>query len=579
VEDTTPKVVICFFPQAPSGQKGPAMFKSQFTVIVALAAILTLPENGHGRIHDNTHLDLVEQLVPAKKYPEMPGGSVSIVEGGEIVFLEAFGVDETANGTPLAVDGVFPMASVSKVFTAYTVLTLIADRLLGLDDLVDPLIPGIDLPAGLKVRHLLSQTSGLGERFGGTASWDAENQTSLRMKIESGLPAFTYPPGEIFRYSNWNSALLGLLIEEVTGEEFTQVVRGRVFVPLGMESSFFSREAHEANARRVTCNIRLATGEFAPVPPIYLLLEPAGGMMSTAEDMGKFIAHLLSPDVRDCLTLALLYTAEWTRPLDSRFSMGMGMMLERHHDDEELSIASHYGGFIGVSTALVLFPEKQAGFFIACNREIGLEYGWRVYSDLRFGLERWPAPESFTRHSVKPGIYRDIRFDELPGVEKLAVLLGLHESLEIGGTTPMHPLSVESRPGDDFITWDLNIFRRVHWYETSTFLIAVALTVFVANVLVFVVSLVRRELPAVAMTGIVMGTFVMFLWAVVATPPMEFMFHYPWQVIVGWLLSLSHLAVGLVVVAHRFVNNSRLTAVLLALLWASYQGMALWLFL
>jgi D-alanyl-D-alanine carboxypeptidase len=166
--------------------------------------------------------------------------SVAVAKDGKLLHTAAFGVADPATGEAVTPAHRFRLASNSKLLTATAVMQLVEAGQVGLDEPVlarlatrlgvTPTDPGI---AAVTVRHLLSHTSGFPEYertfFGGAAS---SCQEAAARGLAGGLVG---PPGTVYRYSNMNFCVLGLLIEEITGRPYETVITERVLRPLGID--------------------------------------------------------------------------------------------------------------------------------------------------------------------------------------------------------------------------------------------------------------------------------------------------------------------------------------------------------
>ena len=162
--------------------------------------------------------------------------SVAVAIDGEIVHDAAFGARIPATLDAVSTTDTFRVASISKTITAITMLQLIEEGLVGLDDPVGSLVAsdvGITSPSpamsAITVRQLLTHTSGLAQY----------ESIFFRGQVGSCEEAATYAlsrslSGPSFRYSNMNYCILGLLIEHLTGESYEQVVYERLLTPLGI---------------------------------------------------------------------------------------------------------------------------------------------------------------------------------------------------------------------------------------------------------------------------------------------------------------------------------------------------------
>jgi CubicO group peptidase (beta-lactamase class C family) len=174
--------------------------------------------------------DLVEDLstfIPAQmKAAKVPGLSIALIQEGEILWVEGFGVTNSLTGKPVAGDTVFEAASISKAITAYAALGLVERGVLSLDEpvhhyLSKPWLPPSAYAEQITLRHLLSHTSGL------------TNQVNPVDK------SIVYPPGERFEYSGVGFMYLQEVMEQVTGKSLEQIAQELVFEPLEMDSSSY----------------------------------------------------------------------------------------------------------------------------------------------------------------------------------------------------------------------------------------------------------------------------------------------------------------------------------------------------
>ncbi len=204
----------------------------------------------------------VDRLVDAFVAREpVPGLAYGVIVGDELVHTRGVGTTSLGVETPPTADTVFRIASMTKSFTAATVLLLRDEGHLRLDDPVADHVPELQgrrasAPGAptVTLRHLLSMSAG----FPGDDPW-GDRQQDLDLGrfarfLERGQ-SFAWMPGTAFEYSNLGYAILGRVITNVTGREYRDVVRSRFLEPMGMASTAF--EAGELPGER------LATGYVA----------------------------------------------------------------------------------------------------------------------------------------------------------------------------------------------------------------------------------------------------------------------------------------------------------------------------
>src|SRR5262245_23312387 len=164
----------------------------------------------------------VDELFAQWNRRDSPGCTVGVSQGGRVVHERAYGMASLELGVPLTVASVLPAASISKQFTAMSVLLLARQGKLSIDDPVRKHIPELhDFGVPLTVRHLLNHTSGLRDAFtlDGWAAPDpsvSPNDTMVRLLArQRGL---NFPPGERFQYNNGGYNLLAHIVRRVSGQ-------------------------------------------------------------------------------------------------------------------------------------------------------------------------------------------------------------------------------------------------------------------------------------------------------------------------------------------------------------------------
>lgn len=323
----------------------------------------------------------------------IPGLIQGVVAGGRLVHVRGFGVRNLSSGHPVIPTTLFRIASLTKAFTALTVLRLRDEGRLMLDAPAESYIPELrrwDYPsrdsALIRVRDLLSHTAGF--------VWDdpwADRQTLVpeteftRLLREGVL--FSRAPGTAPEYSNLGYALLGRIISNVSGQPYDLTIAQRILEPLGMTSTGFTGETAPIEDRAT--GYSWADEGWHVEPPVPDgSFGAMGGLHSTAEDYAKWVAYLLSAwpprddedpgpvpraSVRDLATqgsslpeMRQRYGRTRTTPGEQAVTYGMGMIVSI---DKELGFTlSHTGGYPGFGSHVLLLPHHGIGLFAFANR-------------------------------------------------------------------------------------------------------------------------------------------------------------------------------------------------------------------
>jgi CubicO group peptidase (beta-lactamase class C family) len=197
-----------------------------------------------------------DQAIPAlmRKY-DLPGGAVAVLRDGKLIYARGFGYADVENKTPVQPDALFRIASVSKSITGVAIMKLVEEGKLTLDDRVAPFIAHLTPAPGatvdprweqLTIRQLLNHTGGwdrnkpnggfdpmfLPATAAAAVNAPAPASAETVIRYMKGMP-FDFNPGEKFVYSNFGYAILGRVIERVSGMPYEEYVRARVLQPVG----------------------------------------------------------------------------------------------------------------------------------------------------------------------------------------------------------------------------------------------------------------------------------------------------------------------------------------------------------
>jgi len=322
----------------------------------------------------------------------IPGLVYGIVAQGRLVYVRGIGVQDLESNRPVTADTLFRIASMTKAFTALTVLRLRDDGKLRLDALAETYIPELrgwkyptqDSPR-IRVRDLLNHTAG----FVTDDPW-GDRQTPLpepefSRLLREGVP-FARTPETAMEYSNLGFALLGRVITNVSGQPYADTISHSLLQPLGMESSGFFVDA--APRERRALGYRWEEDAWRLEPTLaHGAFGAMGGLQTSATDYAKWVAYLLSAwpprDAADSgparrATVRELaqgsnfprlrqrpgHTGEAACRQAATYGMGMWVAI-----DCDLGLTlSHGGGYPGYGSHVLLLPDHDAGIFAFANR-------------------------------------------------------------------------------------------------------------------------------------------------------------------------------------------------------------------
>jgi CubicO group peptidase (beta-lactamase class C family) len=242
-----------------------------------------------------TDFKAVDQYVAAElDAAGVPGAAMAIVYGEQIVHLQGFGIAGPSR-QPVTPQTAFNIGSIAKTLTALAIMQLVDAGQIDLDAPVQRYLPWFrvgdpEASAQIRVIHLLNHQSGIPEAAGNDyPDRDdlADDALERRVRALSAV-SLERTVGERHEYSNANYDVLGLIVQAVSGQPYEVYIQQRVFTPLGMRHSFFSREQAQmhglATGHRQWFGIPVPYREATPRPHL-----PSGHQFSSAEDLGRLL--------------------------------------------------------------------------------------------------------------------------------------------------------------------------------------------------------------------------------------------------------------------------------------------------
>lgn len=205
----------------------------ELTLVIILAALLS---GCYSQSRPSTRmLDSVIAEEMAKQH--VPGIAVGIVQRGELVLATGFGLANVEHAVPVTKSTIFQSGSLAKQFTAVAVMLQVESGKLSLEDPISHFFP--DAPVAWKpitVRHLLTHTSGIPDYDERSLDYRKDYTEEELTRIAFGLP-LEFPAGSRWNYSNTGYVLLGAIVRKASGQFYGDVLRDRVFAPLGMTTA------------------------------------------------------------------------------------------------------------------------------------------------------------------------------------------------------------------------------------------------------------------------------------------------------------------------------------------------------
>lgn len=309
-------------------------------------------------------IERFERDLSQKLTDDEPGTAILITEGNDILYEKYFGMANVEKGEKLHSGHVMGIASMSKQFTGMAVLCLVQEGKLNLDDEISDHLSG--LPLGnrkITIRRLLSHTSGLPEL---TQNDEFMNQIgeahTVSQIIELGLKGdFRSEPGERYVYCNTAYTLVVALIEKLSGMNYADFLKERLFTPLQMSDTYagdFKHDAVNAVSRYVADSI----GYKNDITLHFSNLIGGGSIISNARDIAKWNMALLSGT-----NLPANYEQLWEPVLlnsGESTNYGLGMGISEFNGEP---FYYHPGMGSGMNSINLIFPERKVTITVIRN--------------------------------------------------------------------------------------------------------------------------------------------------------------------------------------------------------------------
>jgi len=284
------------------------------------------------------------------------GFSIAVFERGKPVVATGYGFADVEAGVAATADTSYPIASVTKHFTAGAILRLADQGKLSLDDPLSRFFPAAKPRIGaLTIRHLLDHTSGL------TRGGPAPRRAALSVIRRGGTAR---AQGEDWDYSNYNFSLLGLVIEQVSGRDYAAYVRDELAAPLGLAGTGYCEDGSPVPGRGQ--DYQSGVKRVSPTPywkdPRFFA---AGGLCSTVLDLVKWESALESGRVISPAMLQAMRTPARVND-GSEADYGYGTRLGFTGRHRKLG---HTGGGLSNKAVLARYPDDDVTVAVLLNTE------------------------------------------------------------------------------------------------------------------------------------------------------------------------------------------------------------------
>src|SRR5579884_1047976 len=307
--------------------------------------------------------DAIRQVMDAT---HVPSASVGIVQNGRVVYVEAFCDARISPRMPATPAMRYAIGSISKQFTTAAVMLLAEEGKLSLDDPVARWFPELTRANDVKLRNLLSHTSGYEDYAPQDYTipvW-TKPTTAQAVVHEWATKPLDFEPGTQYQYSNTNFNIVGLIVEKASGEPFWQFLSSRVLKPLGL-SRTLDLDTQHAQMEPVGY-MRNALGPLRPA------ISEAPGWYFADGEMAMPVSELLTWDI-SMMNQTLLKPSSYAA-METEFTLkngrgagyGLGLSVGNVGGHRVVSHGGEVGGFVASNT---VFPDDKFAVAVLTNQE------------------------------------------------------------------------------------------------------------------------------------------------------------------------------------------------------------------
>lgn len=388
---------------------------------------------------DNVQAFLDEFFSSEMSQTMYSGAAVAIVKDDEVIALEGYGYADHEKETPVdPSQSIFRIASVSKTFTAVAVMQLAEQGKIDLHEDIRTYLPGLDFDnpydTPVTVSHLLTHQSGFEVRDPQQSdiTADLDLYVSIEEFAAQRMPDVVREPGTSYLYDNFAYQLLGLIVQNVSGMPFEEYMQVHIFEPLGMDNSgYLLKGKFLKHLVRGYDLYQQPVETYAFVPTVM----PEGGMLSTADDISKFMLAFLNGGALGSQRILTEQSVEEMsiyrsaiHPLLPNTTYGFEAQLQQFPmAGSPEAVIVKLGDMLDTSSMLMLIPEEKVGVFLTYNQQGVLRDVFNAQFMSTF-FPQYTAPaelapfEPYTVEQLTPlaGYYSDLR--RAPLVTKIDVI-------------------------------------------------------------------------------------------------------------------------------------------------------------
>ncbi len=314
---------------------------------------------------------------------DVPAVGIALVDENGPVWIDAIGKANLAEDTDVDADSMFRIGSTSKIFVALSILKLVEEGKLSLDDKLSDLAPEIvfenewESTDPVRIVHLLEHTTGWDDihlpEYGHNDATPATLKEGLDFHPHSRVSR--WKPGSRMSYCNAGPPVAAYILQKITGQDFEDYVQDNFFTPMGMQTMTY-RLSTDVEAKGVT----LYDNGNTPQDYWHIIMRPSGSINSSTTDMQKLVSFFINRGDVDGEQLISLESLQRMERVEStpaaaagqEVGYGLNNYSSRH---KSWVYRAHNGGVNGGLTELAYLPDEKLGYIFMINSGDGQAFG------------------------------------------------------------------------------------------------------------------------------------------------------------------------------------------------------------
>lgn len=337
-------------------------------VVLAIAGFSLFVPSANTQSGDADLTAKVDKVFTQFDKPDSPGCALAVIKDGQIIYKRGYGMTDLDHDVAIKPDTPFHVASVSKQFTAFSILLLAQQGKLSLDDKVQKYITELrEFDQPITIRHLLHHTSGLRDQWNllimsGTRLGEDVVRDDDILDLVSRMKELNFKPGDQHLYSNTGYTLMAYIVKRVSGQSLREFAEANIFKPLGMTRTVF-RDDHAivvkgqayAYGPGPNSSFKLSVPNYDTVG--------ASSLVTTVEDLAKWDQNFYDKKVGGDWVIEQMQIRGKLND-GEELSYARGLTIATY---KGLKLVEHSGGDAGYRSHLMRFPDQKFSVACLCN--------------------------------------------------------------------------------------------------------------------------------------------------------------------------------------------------------------------